>query len=66
MSAFGLGTAGALLTLGIFSSALRWRLSRWGNRLAAAGVILMGIFLLWRGTMPGMLMTGMHAGHACH
>ena len=66
MLAFGLGTSGALIALGLFSSAIRWRLNCWGNRLAAAGVILMGILLLWRGTMPGMLMMGMHAGHACH
>jgi hypothetical protein len=66
MLAFGLGTAGALIALGLFSSAIRWRLNRWGNRLAAASVILMGIFLLWRGVMPGMVMAGMHAAHACH
>jgi hypothetical protein len=66
MLAFGMGTAGALMALGLFSSAIRWRLNRWGNRLAAASVILMGIVLLWRGAMPGMLMAGMHAVHACH
>ena len=66
MLAFGIGTAGALMALGLFSSAIRWRLNRWGNRLAAASVILMGIVLLWRGAMPRMLMTGMHAMHACH
>ncbi len=66
MAAFGLGTAGALMALGLFSSAIRWRLNRWGNRLAAASVILMGIVLLWRGVMPGMLMAGMQAGHGCH
>jgi len=66
MLAFGMGTAGALVVVGLFSSAMRWRLNRWGNRLAAASVILMGIILLWRGVMPGMLMTGMHGGHACH
>jgi len=66
MMAFGLGTAGALIALGLFSSAIRWKLNRWGNRLAAASVIVMGIFLLWRGVMPGMLMAGMHATHGCH
>jgi hypothetical protein len=66
MMAFGMGTAGALMVLGLFSSALRWRLNRWGNRLAAASVILMGIVLICRGVMPGMLMTGMHAAHSCH
>lgn len=65
MLAFGLGTAGALLALGVFSSAIRMRVSRWGSQLAAAGVTLMGLLLVWRGTMPGMLMLGghMHAHH---
>ena len=66
MMAFGMGTAGALVAFGLFSSAIRWRLNRWGNRLAAASVILMGIVLIWRGVMPSLLMTGMHAGHVCH
>ena len=65
MLAFGLGTAGALLALGMFSSAIRIRLNRWGSQLAAAGITLMGILLVWRGTMPGMLMMGGHT-HACH
>jgi hypothetical protein len=65
MLAFGLGTAGALLALGMFSSAIRMRLNRWGSQLAAAGVTLMGILLLWRGSMSGMLMMGSHM-HACH
>jgi len=65
MLAFGLGTAGALVALGVFSSAIRIRMNRWGSQLAAAGVALMGIVLIWRGTMPGMLMMGghMHAHH---
>lgn len=65
MLAFGLGTAGALLVLGMFSSAIRMRVNRWGSQVAAAGVTLMGILLVWRGTMPGMLMLGghMHAHH---
>ena len=64
MFAFGLGTAGALLVLGIFSSALRIRLNRWGSQLAAVGITLMGLLLVWRGTMPGMLMDHhMHAHH---
>lgn len=64
MLAFGLGTAGALFALGMFSSAIRLRLNRWGSQLAAAGVTLMGALLVWRGTMPGMLMMGGHLhGH---
>jgi uncharacterized protein len=65
MLAFGLGTAGALLLLGMFSSALRISLNRWGSQLAAAGVTLMGVLLLWRGSMAGMLMMGSHM-HAHH
>ena len=64
MLAFGLGTAGALLVLGMFSSAIRIRLNRWGSQLAAVGVTLMGLFLVWRGTMPGMPVMGGHMhGH---
>jgi len=63
MLAFGLGTAGALLALGMFSSAIRISLNRWGSQLAAAGVTLMGIVLIWRGSMAGMLMMGSHHAH---
>jgi len=65
MLAFGLGTASALLALGIFSSALRIRLNRWGSQLAAVGVTLMGAVLMWRGMMPGMLVMEGHI-HAHH
>ena len=64
MLAFGLGTAGALLALGMFSSAIRMRLNRWGSQLAAVGVTLMGVALVWRASMPTMLMMGGHMhGH---
>ncbi len=64
MLAFGLGTAGSLVALGMFSSAIRMRLNRFGSQLAAAGITLMGVLLVWRGTMPGMLLTGGHMhGH---
>lgn len=64
MLAFGLGTAGSLVALGMFSSAIRMRLNRFGSQLAAAGITLMGLLLVWRGTMPGMLLTGGHMhGH---
>jgi len=65
MAAFGAGTAGALLAVGIFSSALRKGLNRWGTQLAAASVTVMGAMLIVRGTMPGIL-TGAHAAHVCH
>jgi hypothetical protein len=52
MAAFGLGTAGSLLAIGIFSSALGIKLSRWGSRVAAVSVLLLGIFMVARGVMP--------------
>lgn len=65
MFAFGLGTAASLFALGLFSSALRLRLNRWGSQLAAVGITLMGVLLVWRGTMPGMQMMEHHM-HAHH
>lgn len=64
MLAFASGTAGALLALGVLSSAIRMRVNRWGSQLAAAGVTLLGVVLVWRGTMPGILME--HHLHAHH
>jgi len=65
MFAFGLGTTGSLVAIGIFSSALRLNLSRWGSQLAAVGITVMGVLLLWRVSMPGML-TMQHHMHAHH
>jgi uncharacterized protein len=64
MLAFGVGTTGALLAVGLFSSRLRMQMNRWGTQLAAAGFMLMGAVLIWRGTMAGMLME--HHLHAQH
>lgn len=52
MAAFGLGTAGSLLAIGIFSSAFSFKLSRWGSRLAAVSVLVLGLFMVSRGVMP--------------
>jgi sulfite exporter TauE/SafE len=60
MLAFGLGTAGSLVAIGMFSSAIRGRVSQWGSQLAAASVTLMGLVLLWRGMMPHVLAMGSH------
>jgi sulfite exporter TauE/SafE len=65
MAAFGAGTAAALLVVGIFSSAIRGKVSRWGTQLAAVSVMVMGALLIVRGTMPGIL-AGAHATHVCH
>ena len=64
MLAFGLGTAGSLLALGMLSSSIRMQLNRWGSQLAAVGITVMGVLLVWRGTMPGMMMEHhMHGQH---
>ena len=65
MFAFGVGTAGSLFAVGLFSSAIRIGFNRWGSRLAAVGITLMGVLLVWRGTMPGMQMMEHHM-HAHH
>lgn len=51
MMAFGTGTAGALLAIGLFSSAISLRLRRWSGPITAATVGATGLFLLWRGFM---------------
>ncbi len=52
MLAFGLGTAAPLLALGAFSATLlRW-FGKYSAPIAACGVTLMGIALLWRGLRP--------------
>jgi uncharacterized protein len=61
MAAFGAGTAGTLLTLGLFSSVAGLRLSRWSNALASAGVIALGVVLVWRGVMARMPEMSCHA-----
>jgi sulfite exporter TauE/SafE len=52
MLGFGLGTVSALFTLGMFSSAVGLNFGRWGSRLAAVSVTLLGAVLVWRGVMP--------------
>ncbi|HXJ37785.1 MAG TPA: sulfite exporter TauE/SafE family protein, partial [Bryobacteraceae bacterium] len=52
MAAFGLGTAGPLLGLGLFSATINRRFGVGGPRLAAACVSVMGALLIWRGVMP--------------
>lgn len=66
MLAFGLGTSGALLALGIFSSAVKFRLTRFGSQIAAVGVIALGILLVWRGTLPMSILAGMQGCHGHH
>ena len=62
MAAFGAGTAGTLLALGLFSSAIGLRLGRWSNALASASVTVMGAALVWRGLMAKIPQMSCHAG----
>jgi sulfite exporter TauE/SafE len=57
MLAFGLGTALALLSVGILGSMAGLRLGEWSNRLAGLAVTGAGALLLWR---------GLTAGPVCH
>ncbi|MEZ5307087.1 MAG: sulfite exporter TauE/SafE family protein [Pyrinomonadaceae bacterium] len=54
MISFGLGTVASLLAIGLFSSAFGVKLSRWGTKVAAVNVLLLGLFLVSRGVMPMM------------
>ncbi|MBI4903726.1 MAG: sulfite exporter TauE/SafE family protein [Acidobacteria bacterium] len=63
MVMFGLGTAGSLLGLGIFSTVFSKRINQWGVPVTAVAVALMGVALLIRGLMP-MAVTG--SGHMHH
>jgi sulfite exporter TauE/SafE len=58
MLAFGLGTAVALLALGLGASFAGLRLGRWSARLAPAFVVLFGAVLLWRGFTAGPVCHG--------
>jgi sulfite exporter TauE/SafE len=50
MLAFGMGTAVALLAVGMASSLAGGRLGgRWSNRVAAVSIAAAGVVLLWRG-----------------
>jgi uncharacterized protein len=62
MAAFAVGTAGALLGLGFFSSVVGFRLGRWSNAIASASVVLMGLVLVYRGWIARMPQMSCHAG----
>jgi uncharacterized protein len=63
MLAFGLGTSGALLALGVFSSAIKLRFNLLGSRVAAVSVMVLGVFLLLRTTF---YLNASSAIQACH
>ena len=60
MFAFGVGTMGALLVVGLASTALGTWLRRHSNQLAAIGVTLMGVYLLYMGIKASMRTMPMH------
>ena len=66
MFAFGLGTSGALLALGVFSSAIKLRLNQFGSRLAAASVMALGLFLLLRSALSVSASAGIQGCHGHH
>jgi len=66
MLAFGLGTTGALLALGLFSSTIKMRFNRFGSRIAAVGVMAFGLFLVLRGSPFTSAVTGLGACHGHH
>lgn len=65
MMAFGAGTAGPLLGLGLFSTVFSRRISQWGVPVTAVAVALMGMTLIVRGLMP-VAMSVTDASHLHH
>jgi uncharacterized protein len=68
MLAFGLGTTGALLAIGLLSSAFSIRLHAplrtWGIKTAALSVTLLGVLLVWRGVTSQVSASQINAGPA--
>ncbi len=60
MVAFGLGTAGSLLAVGLFSVPFGRYFARWGAHLPAVAVAITGLLLLVRGLMPVTMGGHMH------
>jgi len=61
MVAFGIGTAGALLAVGLFSVPFGRYFARWGASLPAIAIALTGVLLLTRGLMSVTM-----GGHSHH
>lgn len=66
MLAFGAGTAGALLAVGLFSARIGKSLTRFGPRVAAAGFLLLGFLLIWRGFQAPVVNAQAPACHVPH
>jgi sulfite exporter TauE/SafE len=61
MMLFGLGIVPALVVTGFASSYFGYGLRRWGDKLAAVTIILMGLGMVWRAWNAGAMM-----GHQMH
>jgi len=62
MALFGIGIVPSLVIVGFVSTFFRFRLRTWGDKLAAATIVMMGIMMLMRGLglpLPWMMMQGM-------
>ncbi len=56
MLAFGMGTSGALIAVGIGASAITKKVARWGTAISAVTVTIMGVLLIARGSLAGPVM----------
>lgn len=63
MLAFGAGTSGALLAIGLFCSTITARLGRHASAFATIGVVLLGVFVLARAFGFGLHMGMSHHEH---
>lgn len=61
MMLFGLGIVPALVVTGFASTYFGYGLRRWGNKLAAVTIILMGMGMVWRALHAGAM-----SGHQLH
>lgn len=57
MMFFGLGIVPALVVTGFASTYFGYRLRRWGDKLAAVTIIVMGLAMLWRAWHVGPMMS---------
>ena len=60
--AFGMGTSGALVGVGLGASAATRKLARWGTTVSAITVLVMGALLIARGALAGPV-THCHMQH---
>ncbi|MDQ7066249.1 MAG: sulfite exporter TauE/SafE family protein [candidate division KSB1 bacterium] len=64
---FGLGTVPMLFAVGMGSSLMTQRMKRWGNRVAAVSILILGLLLVFRAVkrmQKGPMPAGHSYGHA--